>query len=408
MARMLVLRQLSFPSRLIEKSVFPTGAGLRCYAQVATPVAWQQHAPPPATLEISSASRNFFVQAAPGPHVALVRPYAARSASSKPPRDPERPKRPSSPWIRYLNHCRQQSPDMKGIMSDAAKQWKAMSDGDKAPFVKPYEVDKAAYEKAFAAYKESGKLAAWKRDPEKPLKPLTAFMLYAKEVRQENPSLKLTEQTKLAGEKWKAMTPPQKQPYEDKASASAKKYKEEMEKYKASGKADVWRDKVGLSKTDTKKAQEAKKAAEQNEKAKQAKEKIKAKEALDKQKKRELQARIRAKQKERQAKMKSKEKEEVAKEQERAKKAKEKEMQAKQKEKAKEMQAKQKMKEMQAKQKLKEKEQAANEKERAKRAKEKAMHASQKAKAKEMQAKQKAKPKEQALKAKAKLAAKRK
>uniref|UniRef100_A0A7S2PP01 HMG box domain-containing protein n=1 Tax=Zooxanthella nutricula TaxID=1333877 RepID=A0A7S2PP01_9DINO len=201
-------------------------------------------------------------------------------------RDPERPKLPATSWIRYLQHCRKEKADLKHseVMKIAASTWKSMGESDRAPFVRPYEAEKAIYEKAFQKYKESGKLAAWKRDPAKPLKPMTGFMRFAQEVRKANPQMKMTEHTKTAGQKWKALTAQQKAPYEEPAAKEFAAWKDKMAQYKASGQAAAWKEKVGPSKAESKaeKAKAAKAKAKAKEQLAKAKEKLKAKLAKEK------------------------------------------------------------------------------------------------------------------------------
>lgn len=52
-------------------------------------------------------------------------------------------------------------------------------------------------------------------------------------VREENPGITFGQVGKVLGDKWKALTDKQKQPYEAKAAADKKRYEEEKAKYTA-------------------------------------------------------------------------------------------------------------------------------------------------------------------------------
>jgi len=246
-----------------------------------------------------------------------------RGLATKVARDPERPKRPASPWLRFLAEFRQERKDLahKEVMKVAADEWKTFSDSKKSQWVEPYKIEKEKYDKDFKQYTDSGKLDAWKRDPEKPKRPITGFLEFAGEFRQKNPAMKMTEATKQASISWKALTPAQKAPYEKRYEEETKKYKAAMEEYKSSGKEAAWKEKKGLDAKDKQKE----KAAEKKKKAIEIKAAKKAKEAAKKAKDKE----IKAKKKEAEAAKKAKKKEADA-----AKKAKKKELAAAKKAKA--------------------------------------------------------------------------
>ncbi|CAI7336858.1 CGH_1_collapsed_G0015590.mRNA.1.CDS.1 [Saccharomyces cerevisiae] len=70
-----------------------------------------------------------------------------------------------------------------------------------------------------------------KKDPNAPKRALSAYMFFANEnrdiVRSENPDITFGQVGKKLGEKWKALTPEEKQPYEAKAQADKKRYESE-------------------------------------------------------------------------------------------------------------------------------------------------------------------------------------
>jgi len=201
-------------------------------------------------------------------------------------------------------------------MKVAAGKWKVLPAEQRKPYEMPYEAEKKVYDKAFAEYVASGKRDAWIRDPEKPKKPMTAFLRFAGEYRVKSPALKITEATKKAGALWKSMTTGPKAPYEQKYASEKAEYDKLIKEYKDSGKEAAYKAKTGPT------AAEKKKAKELAKKEKDAASKLKLKAAAAKRKEREA-----AK------KLKLKAKEAAKKEKEAAKKLKAKEAAAKQKEK---------------------------------------------------------------------------
>ncbi|ETN46722.1 non-histone chromosomal protein 6 [Cyphellophora europaea CBS 101466] len=54
-------------------------------------------------------------------------------------------------------------------------------------------------------------------------------------VREENPGISFGQVGKVLGDKWKALTDKQREPYEKKAAADKKRYEDEKAKYNAAG-----------------------------------------------------------------------------------------------------------------------------------------------------------------------------
>ena len=73
-------------------------------------------------------------------------------------KDPNAPKRALSAYFFFMKDTRPKvvakNPDMKvtEIGKELGAMWRAMSDGEKAPYVKKADADKARYEKQKAAY----------------------------------------------------------------------------------------------------------------------------------------------------------------------------------------------------------------------------------------------------------------
>lgn len=77
-----------------------------------------------------------------------------------------------------------------------------------------------------------------KVDPNKPKRPLTAFMRYSasrrKIIRDENPQHSMIQISKIIGEEWRGLTDDGKRPYHDAAAVDHEKYKKLKEAYDAS------------------------------------------------------------------------------------------------------------------------------------------------------------------------------
>ena len=77
-----------------------------------------------------------------------------------------------------------------------------------------------------------------KVDPNKPKRPLTAFMRYSASrrsvIRTQNKELSMIQISKIIGEEWRGLTDDGKRPYHDAAAADHEKYKVAKEAYDAS------------------------------------------------------------------------------------------------------------------------------------------------------------------------------
>lgn len=73
------------------------------------------------------------------------------------------------------------------------------------------------------------------KDPNRPKRPLTAFMCYSGarrgQIRTEQPELSMIEISKMIGDEWKNLSLEKKQPYHDKAGVAHEAYRIAKEKY---------------------------------------------------------------------------------------------------------------------------------------------------------------------------------
>merc|ERR1719403_103946 len=126
-----------------------------------------------------------------------------------------------------------------------------MSDGQKAPFKKKYETEKAKWDKKMAKYKttkdyanflkkreqhklDTVKNSKFKKDVNAPKRPLSAYFLFMEDEREELVADGMTHKEAMGkmGEMWSKLSAAKKKPYQDKAAAAKAKYQKVLEKYK--------------------------------------------------------------------------------------------------------------------------------------------------------------------------------
>jgi len=162
---------------------------------------------------------------------------SSRLSAKKKERDPNKPKRPQSGWLRYLGEFRKEQKGKilaKDVLGFAGEKWKTMSEAEKKPYNDAFEADKAVYEVAMAAYNA---------DHVPPKRPPTAYIVFSGEFIKSNLGLDIVEASKLAGDKWKALTDKQKAPYKAKVAKLKKEYEVKLAAYEAKQQARV--DKFG-------------------------------------------------------------------------------------------------------------------------------------------------------------------
>lgn len=82
---------------------------------------------------------------------------------------------------------------------------------------------------------EKKKATRKKKDPNAPKRSLSAYMFFANEnrdiVRAENPGITFGEVGRMLGDKWKALSDEDKEPYNSKAAVDKKRYEKEKAEY---------------------------------------------------------------------------------------------------------------------------------------------------------------------------------
>ena len=147
------------------------------------------------------------------------------------------PKRGRSAYIFFCGEKReevkQKNPKISNteILSEMGKMWKVLNDKKKKPYVEMAEADKKRYEEEMKNYVPSEEEKAAKESKVKGKKggkvvkssnrTLSAYLLFCKDnrgqVKDENPSSKMTEITTILGKMWKELSDKKKKPYVEQA-----------------------------------------------------------------------------------------------------------------------------------------------------------------------------------------------
>lgn len=169
-------------------------------------------------------------------------------------KDPNAPKRGMSAFMIYANQVRNDvKDDNPGIsFGELGKKlgelWRGLSDEEKRPFQDQalqekgrYDQQKAAYESMKPMYADDdeeddrGRRKKKKKDPNAPKRGMSAFMIYANEVRNEvkndNPGITFGELGKMLGELWRGLSEDEKRPYQLRAASDKARYENEKAAY---------------------------------------------------------------------------------------------------------------------------------------------------------------------------------
>lgn len=170
------------------------------------------------------------------------------------PKDESKPKGPQSAYILFANSVRDQikteNPTM--TMCDIAKEigarWRALSNGEKAPFIKLAIKDKARHKKEFDAWTPDPAIAKAQRKARRqraaiakkngaPKRAMSAYMFFSNTVRADwmaqNPDKKITDASIAIGEQWNQMSDEEKTPYLEQAEDAKAAYCQLKQQYDA-------------------------------------------------------------------------------------------------------------------------------------------------------------------------------
>lgn len=169
-------------------------------------------------------------------------------------KDPNAPKKWNTSYIIFCGEQRDKikksNPNMSAteITTKLGELWKALPEKDKKKFEEASKKDKARYEKEMESYtpppesesEEKGKRGRGKKERTGPKRPLTAYMYFCQDKRNEiktaNPEMTGTTITAHLGSLWKDLSDEKKAPYEEMQAKDKARY--DSEKSGASATAD--------------------------------------------------------------------------------------------------------------------------------------------------------------------------
>lgn len=176
-------------------------------------------------------------------------------SARKRPVDENHPKRALSGYFTFVGKVRagmvKKFPDIRQaeVMKKIGSEWNKLSEAEKGKYNKLAAKDQEAYKKRRDKYvgsanykKHQEAVAEWKvkeskrpfkKDPNRPSKGMTAFLIFTNEARPGMlaKGMQITEVMKETSKQWAAMGDGEKAKWEKKAAASKVKYEKEIAKY---------------------------------------------------------------------------------------------------------------------------------------------------------------------------------
>jgi len=169
-------------------------------------------------------------------------------------KDPNQPKGAKSAYIIYSSEHRdrinKENPGLSfgDLQRIIGASYKNLGEDELAELQKKASQDKERHAREMKAYKppkgeeKSGGKKKKIKDPNAPKRPVTSFMLYSSGMRpivkKEKPDIKFGEMGKLLGEKWREISPVEKEKYEALANKDKERYNKEMAEYKSKKKVE--------------------------------------------------------------------------------------------------------------------------------------------------------------------------
>merc|ERR1719341_2294524 len=167
--------------------------------------------------------------------------------------DSNAPKRPLSGYFQWLNSgvrtkLLAEGMRLKDALRTCGLRWSALPEAQRNVWQEKAKGEKAVYEKAMEEYKKTDSYAKYlkqkkeydlkkvtgakkPKDKNRPKQPLGAYFRFTSEFRKTAPSLKITEVSKKAAEKWKTMSAAEKKKYFDATAVEKAKYQKVLANY---------------------------------------------------------------------------------------------------------------------------------------------------------------------------------
>lgn len=127
--------------------------------------------------------------------------------------------------------------DVAAIGKKIGEMWGNASAEEKAPYEATAAADKARYESEKAVWISNGGGSKKDKPREGPKRPMNSSFMYVNENRdaykKENPEAKLGEISKALSDRFKALSPEDRQVWDDKAAADKARYEKEVVEWKS-------------------------------------------------------------------------------------------------------------------------------------------------------------------------------
>jgi len=172
-------------------------------------------------------------------------------------KDPNAPKKASTAFMLWSlanrPRIREQFPELgfADIGKRLGEEWGQIDEKAKDHWQRQAGKDRERYEREQSAYLKSAAYSHWldqasaisgkrrrKKDPNPPKQPLTAYVIFSNEVRDqvisENPAANFGEIGKIIGAKWRALVVEDRKPFEEKANIERERYNRNLGEYRRS------------------------------------------------------------------------------------------------------------------------------------------------------------------------------
>mmetsp|Transcript_6492 Transcript_6492/g.13555 ORF Transcript_6492/g.13555 Transcript_6492/m.13555 type:complete len:200 (+) Transcript_6492:120-719(+) len=161
-------------------------------------------------------------------------------------KDPNKPKRAMSAFFLYSQanrpRVKEENPDVSfgQVARILAQEYKSQDEDERAKWTRKAEQDKLRYQEEMRHYvpmedPTGGGRKKQKKDPNAPKRNMSAYFLYSVHIRpivkEENPEASFGEIARIISAQFKALTPKEREGWDEKAAADKERYQSEMAEY---------------------------------------------------------------------------------------------------------------------------------------------------------------------------------
>lgn len=120
--------------------------------------------------------------------------------------------------------------------SEAAEEWKVVSQEERAHWEKVASKDRQRYNKERKEFVPSVRKVRRKKDASAPKRPMSAFLMWAqlkrRQLQAENPDIPNADISRMLGEKWRSASLDDKAPFLEREQNERRIYKAKMERFR--------------------------------------------------------------------------------------------------------------------------------------------------------------------------------